>query len=598
MLPFMTTKVKFSEKVIRTFLGLNQSEDLTVGEITGCINTTSEYFPSLGTRKTRIKLSETVGIINGLASFDGYIYTSYIPDSNKIFLNFNGTDYEFTDYTTSPTDQIRRFASLSDSILIIPDNIIFYTNSRTFSKICISNQSSASTARAKFANETDNSDLLDGAQIRYIASYVHNSISCRRTVYTLGGSKDFYYSNFDSNLKAGDIINLKMTVFSDNAPDDDAYDEYIEKMKLGITVKIKEVKTITHSTVIGDITETVELIFDDNTIDTGGYKNLRASKISVERGMPVLNNICSHNNRIWATAGNEIYASKLGDASEWNDFSMDSYGTLPYACFSTKAETDGAFTGIIPYDNFIFAFKENAIHKIHGNSPDEYTLYTKRCSGLNKNSDLCICIGANSIIYPSIDGIYTYSDDYPVCISSKLDYDFTPLSACSTNKYYYVLAQIKSDKKIYVYDIKRKLWHIHDAPSDSLFMTSHGKNVYLATNSYIMQIDSDFGDETLKDDALWNFKMEFDDRLFAKRGYGTISLRYTLNKNASFTVRALYDDNTRGAICGAVYDESQSGGYTITIPIKRCRKFILEFSGRGRFLLKGLKLKFYQGSEI
>ena len=113
-----------------------------------------------------------------------------------------------------------------------------------------------------------------------------------------------------------------------------------------------------------------------------------------------------------------------------------------------------------------------------------------------------------------------------------------------------------------------------------------------------MHSDSDSDASYQKDDILWNFKMEFDDRLFSKRGYGTISLRYTLNKNASFTVRAIYDDNTRGAICGAVYDESQSGGYTISIPIKRCRKFILEFSGRGFFILKGLKLKFYQGSEI
>ena len=92
--------------------------------------------------------------------------------------------------------------------------------------------------------------------------------------------------------------------------------------------------------------------------------------------------------------------------------------------------------------------------------------------------------------------------------------------------------------------------------------------------------------------------MDFDDRLFDKKGYGTVSLRYSLEKNASFKVRTIYDDNTKGAICGAIYDESQTGGCTITIPVKRCRKFTLEFSGRGFFLLKGLKLKFYQGSEM
>ena len=598
MLPYVTSKVKFNEKIMKTFLGINKGEDLLTGEITECKNMTSEHFPSLGTRKARVKLSETSGIINGFSTFDGYIYTSYIPSTKKLFLNFMGKDYEFTSYTTSPADVGRKIAALSDSILIIPDNVIFYTSTKKFCKICFSQVSNASSTRKKFANETNNSSLLDNAQIRYIASYTHNSISYRLTGYDINGSKDFYYSNFDSSLKSGDIINLKMTVFSDSEEEDDTYKEYVKKMARTFSVKIRDVVKVTHSTVTGNIEETVELKFDDNTIDTGGYKNLRASVITTERTMPTLDSICSHNNRIWATAGNEIYASKLGDATEWNDFSVDSYGLLPYACFNTKAETDGIFTGLIPYSNFIFAFKENAIHKIHGNSPDEYTLYTKRVSGLIKNADLCLCNGANSIIYPSSDGIYSYSDDYPVCISAKLNSELEPIDACSTNKYYYILAKESNEKKIFVYDLKRKIWHIQDAPSDSLYLTSHGKDVYLATNTSVFLIDTNSENADSRENIFWNFKMDFDDRLFEKRGYGTISIRYSLAKNASFTVRAIYDDETKGAICGAVYDEGQTGGCVITIPVKRCRRFILAFSGRGKFLLKGLKLKFYQGSEI
>lgn len=598
MLPFMTSKVQFNEKTIRTFLGLNKSEDMSVGEITESKNMTSLYFPSLGTRKERITLSETEGIINGLSTFEGYIFTSYLPESSRMFLNYDGTNYEFTEFTDSQPELTRRFASLSDSILIIPDNIIFYTNSRSFSKICVSSESNAKKTREKFAEETNNSDIMDNAQIRYIASYTHNSITYRLANYSINGSKVFYYSNFDTSLKSGDVINLKMTVFSDSEEEDDDYKKYVKKMKIGISVKIKDITSVTHSTINGDITETVGLIFEDNTIDCGGYKNLRISKITVERGMPVLENICSHNNRIWATAGNEIYTSKLGDASEWNDFSVDSYGLLPYACFNTKAETGGVFTGIIPYGNFIFAFKENAIHKVHGNSPDEYSLYSKICTGLTSGSNLCLCTGADCIIYPSSDGIYTYSDDFPKCISEKLNFDFTPIDACSNNRYYYLLASYENKCILFVYDLKRKIWHSQDAPEDSAFLASHGKDIYLATKSKVLQIDSVAPGEDKKEIVFWNFKMDFDDRHFEKRGYGTISLRYSLEKNASFTVRTIYDDNTKGAICGAIYDENQTDGCTIIIPVKRCRRFILEFSGRGFFLLKGLKLKFYQGSEI
>ena len=597
MLPFLTSKVVFKEKAINSFFGLNRQEALNPGEITEGCNMTSENFPYISARRKRKKLSETKGIINGLSTFEGYIYSSYHPDTGKLFLNFENTDYEFTDYTDSLPELTRKFASLSNSILIIPDNIIFYTNSRTFAKICVSQESSASSAREKFSKESNNSDAL-GSTIRYIASYTHNSISYRKTSYTSSGAKDFYYSAFDQNLKSGDTVTLKMTVFSETAEEDSTYKTYATKMRNGISVKIKDTVVVTHATAKGDITETVELIFADNTIPTGGYKNLRISKIIVERGMPALENICSHNNRIWATSENEIYASKLGDASEWNDFTTDSYGLMPYACFNTKAETDGTFTGIIPYNNFIFAFKENAIHKIYGNKPDEFTLHTKKCPGLLTGAHSCLCIGANAIIYPSSDGIYTYSDDFPLCISSKLIYDFIPVDACSTNKYYYVLAKENDSKKLFVYDLKRKLWHSQDAPSDSVFVSCYGKNVYLATSTCIIQIDPSSYESSETESVFWNFKMEFDDSTFEKRGYGTISMRYSLEKDASFTVRAIYDDNTKGAVCGSVYDESQTGGYMITIPIKRCRRFILDFSGRGYFMLKGLKLKFYQGSEI
>ncbi|MBR5506046.1 MAG: hypothetical protein IKV73_07060, partial [Clostridia bacterium] len=72
----------------------------------------------------------------------------------------------------------------------------------------------------------------------------------------------------------------------------------------------------------------------------------------------------------------------------------------------------------------------------------------------------------------------------------------------------------------------------------------------------------------------------------------------SLGCDASFTVRAIYDDGSRGAVCGARFDEADSSGASLQLPIKRCLWFELEFSGIGKFILKSMNLKFYRGSEI
>ena len=77
-----------------------------------------------------------------------------------------------------------------------------------------------------------------------------------------------------------------------------------------------------------------------------------------------------------------------------------------------------------------------------------------------------------------------------------------------------------------------------------------------------------------------------------------ISVRYSLGKEAFFTARAIYDDATRGAICGAKHDEVFDGGGYMHMPVKRCRSFKIQFRGKGFFCLKSLRFQYYRGSEI
>jgi len=599
MLPYMKSNVKFEEKIIKKFGGINVTEKLQSGEVYQAKNMSSHDYPSLSSRVKRKIIAQKNGEINGTGTCDGIVYTYVSDDGNHIYLNYEGSDYEFSEYSASDDYTLpRKLAALSESILIIPDNVVFWVNSRTFTSICISQINNKESAVTKYSDETSGRDLTVKTTVDYVAFLYHNSIVCRKMAYTQGDSHIFYFASFDSSLKAGDVITVKGTVYSNRGASSDGYSEYCKKIKNGIECKIKSVETLTHSYPNGTLTESIALMFDDNTLDTGGFSDVRFKSVSIERGIPNLMDICAFNNRVWAISGKQLYASKLSDPSEWNDFSSDEYGTLPYASFQTSSQTEGDFTGIISYGNNIYAFKENAIHKIMGTQPDEYTVQTTVARGVGKNMGDTLSVCGDSLLYCGTDGVYTYGGRFPKRVSEELGIFPNGISGASDGDIYYLLCEESGEKIIYAYDIKRKVWHCQNCENTFSYLTASGGSVYLAGGAEILLLNPTQNDGDAERTVRWSFKIRFDEKIVDKRGISKLMLRYSLGHGASFTVRVLYDDKSRSAVCGARYDEIDSGGYSLSMPVKRSSWFELEFEGVGEFKLKSISTKAHCGSEI
>ncbi len=597
MLPLMKSAVRFEEKTIKQFKGINVRENYTSGEICEEVNMSSEMYPALCTRNPRSLLSPPVRNITGIGNCEGLIYT-HTAENGKMFLNYKGTDYDFTSLTTKSANEKRTFAALSDCIMMIPDNLIFTPSEGTFKAICVNQLASHQTASSKYSIETKGNKLSGDLSDSYIGFVSNNSITSRKLAYSSSGtSYNFYYLEFDKVLKAGDIITVKLNVKSDKAGNDDAYKEYRNKMEQGITLKIKDVKITEHKTLNGAKTETTELLFDDYAIDDGGYSDLALYEIEIERTVPALKDICSYNNRIWGITDSELRCSKLSDASEWNDFTVDSYGTLPYACFTSPAPTEGKFTSILSFGNYIYAFKENAIHKLYGDNPDEFVLKTIEVNGVSESKKLTVAKGDSAVFYCSYDGIYKFDGTGSVRISECLDDGIDFKCAGCDGKKYYAHSTQNGKEYIYVYDIKRGLWHREDS-EEGIEMFCRSKNdVYASDGSMLILINPDTG-EPESNKPQWNFSVRFDEKTFEKNIFGKLSVRYSLGKDAFFTVRAIYDDGSHGAVCGAKHDEAPCGGGVMRMPLRRCTSFTLQFRGKGFFCLKSLRTQYYRGSEI
>ena len=593
MLPGFKNIPAQSSITVKEFGGINTTESYKVGELINCTNIVSSSKPALATRKKRRLASECNGTINGAGSYNGVFYTFYTPETNDLYLHFKGNDYIFTKFSNYPdVTAKRRFAALENCITVIPDNIIFHTDSCTFEPVDITQTVAFADAKEKFNVETNGIPTMDFASKNALGFLSHNSIEAASAKYYSGGQVlDFYFFEYNNFIKEGDVVNIKLDVVATNATAGDEYSNYYNKMKTGFSAKVKSVERISHKSNLGYVNENISLIFDDNTIDMGGYDEVYFKNIVIERKMPSAKDITSFNNRLWAVSKNRVYASKLGEADEWNDFSVDSYGTLPTSCFSAAAGSEGDFTAIIPHGNFIYALKENYIHKIYGDTPDEFAISGMEAPGLVGNPDTaCVC-GVN-LMYASHRGVYALRDGYPRIVSEKIG-EINPVCAASCGNKYYIVCSKGLSRVIYVYDIDRDMWTMENCAPDGDNLCTFGKNLYYSTGGKLICLVGDEGDEYEKNTS-WDFCLRFDSGYFSPGTSIRAIAGIALGENASFTVRALYDDDTRGAICGFCFDETANGSANLRLPIKRDLGFYLVFKGIGDFTLKNIKFNYYK----
>ena len=420
-----------------------------------------------------------------------------------------------------------------------------------------------------------------------------NSIYSNTRSYTHSGStRTFYTMTFGTELKAGDVVKIKADVVSPNQELTDAYTKYVEKMKNeGFSAKIKSITSKTHYTPKGTKTETTELIFENGAVYTGGYYGIYFTSITIEKKMPSVTGIASFNNRIWAVGGINIYSSKLANPTEWNDFSIDSAGTVPSASFATSAGTHGEFTDIIPHGNYIFAFKENHIHKIYGDTPDEYRVTGIEAPGCIKDT-FALSVCGLYLIYASNDGIYILREGYPKIISKKIG-KIAPICGAACGNLYYLLCKRGKGKAIYVYDMEHDLWTMQSCADNAFSLCSDGKDVCISEGGKLICLTKDDGEEFEKI-VRWRFRLRFDRSIFGTNTALRMVAKISLGKNASYSAFAIYDDDTRGAAVGECFDETHSGNSILRLPVKRDSGFSVEFSGVGDFVMKSIRFNYYK----
>jgi len=360
--------------------------------------------------------------------------------------------------------------------------------------------------------------------------------------------------------------------------------------------------------------DTVELLFSKDA-ELSGYYNIinRAQDktflvvesdhvgtvssgiISVKREVPEMDFVISAKNRLWGcrygtdASGkcvNEIYASAPGDATNWNRFrgvATDSY--------SASVGCGGAFTGGVCVDGNPVFFKEDAIIKIHGSYPSEFTVTESAQRGIEAGSSKSAVFVNDELYYKTYTGIVRYDGGMPVGVDSALGgekYKNAIAGSCG-DRYYVSMEDTKGERTLFVYDAKRRIWHKEDSP-DIVSFCRCGKDLfYLCNENGESRVYSVLPMEGLTRELRLSWMCETGKLGFDtpdKKYVSSVALRIDCPVGSRCTLSVEYDGS--GVWKRERELRGKNSDHYVRLRPRRCDFFRLRLEGEGEFSLSSV----------
>lgn len=196
-------------------------------------------------------------------------------------------------------------------------------------------------------------------------------------------------------------------------------------------------------------------------IATDTFGDLGSGTYPTAGSVPDIDFACVYENRVWGVEGNNIYASKLGDCTDWTTFA--GVATDAYA---TTVASVGDFLGIVAYANHVVFFKKSHTYELYNKTPETFRVLEVEKDGCIDNRSIVEINGV--LYYYSKNGFKAYSGGVSRNIDYKLNQTvFTSVKACGDGRRYYAsakkyLAPLTYSDTLYVYDTLLDMWHIED----------------------------------------------------------------------------------------------------------------------------------------
>lgn len=327
-----------------------------------------------------------------------------------------------------------------------------------------------------------------------------------------------------------------------------------------------------------DGTKLPTLVFDPETFSGSGPET---GAVTIRRKVPNLTVICESNNRLWGAEGNTLYASALGDPT--NFFTYDGLDTDSYA---VAVASEGDFTGCAGYGTGILFFKEDRLYKIMGAYPSQYTMYDYTVPGVKKGSEKSLRNINEVLYYHGREGVYRYSGGAPELITENFGLRrFQNSAAGAEGGRYYISMQDRDSLEwgMWVYDIQRGIWLQEDGMQAVDFASDGGKLYCAAGDGRVLVLNPDSSGETVEWSAV---TCRMDETYLNRKCYSRILLRLEIGEGSWVQAEVSHD----GGPWQLVYTDHDSRARVREIPImpRRCDSFRVRLSGEGETVIRSM----------
>ena len=498
--------------------------------------------------------------------------------------------------TPSNADDKKSMIKCGTKILVIPDGVIIDTQNGTIQKIAykeIYNIDSTTsftmctcdgdenTFNSNVASINADSDyrIVNGVLQKKIQlndnSTLWSDISSYVTFYSDEANKFEKYSkgdNVDISIKFNDsyfsdILKFRKGLFE--------YDNSTKKLKTG-SYKIQKVG----DSFIDVSAPLINYEVDENNSITSIENTKTAYELTIEKKFPDVmpfGTLCG--NRVWLCQkdGHEIYASALGDYTNYYD-----YSGLNSDSWSANVGSDGEFTGIVNYLGNILVFKEDTLYIIYGSIPSEFS-YTEvnNFKGVESGSERSFAIIDNVLYYKSAYGIIAYDGSTSV-ISSSLGKEKyrNAVAGAYGNKYYVSMQNVNTNKyELFCYDTKKGMW-TKEQEDRVIRFVNNGNSLYYVTENEVKAVDC-YGTSS-EENVEWFVESGVYGYSYPNKKYiSRLQTRLYLAQGSTARFYIQYNSDGIWHSCGS--EVIGKGVNSVLFPIrpKRCDHMKIKIEGKG-----------------
>ncbi len=587
-LPIVKKENRYKRSII-TFGGLNLTQNYSVGEMCDCSGISHREFPAI----TQRPKSEHI--------FDCQFPTAAILGNKECFATDDGLYYDRKKVGELSAGK-KKLVALGNKIIVFPDKMYYDTETQEFKSL--SGMIETQGAKVTFTENTvsvPSSLFVETRDTEKTEFYKETPLITYESIEMISGvaTGEGLALKKATELEAGTILfekcnkNQYRLVESVEYSDESDVCEVTSEL---ITVE-NVVKDIFSSFKVGDVVEIsgctalpennlsstiIEKKDTKLTFASGTFKEgIETESITIQRKIPDFTCVCSYENRLWGCEGNTIYASALGDAT---NFFI--YKGLSTDSFTVASNSAGNFTACVSYGNSCFFFKETSCYKLYGNRPANFQLTQSFGTGVLEGDSMSIVNAVGKLIYKGNGGVYVFYGGTPQCISDKLGtITMENAVAGSNGRLYYLSADTKDGREEFVWDIEKNLWS-KTGVTGVLGYASYGDTMYRLRNDGVEKISAEADLE-----AEWSITLcPFDEGYYKTKNYSRLHIRVQLFQGAYIRTE-VKDDDSEWEIIDTSYGDSRK---YLNIPcvVKSSNRVQLRLSGKGKSILESITREF------